>query len=309
MVRSCLAFAFVPVTTSLALSVLPRHTDAGLGSAEKCWEACGQKGGMCDWCGPGRACCRRGFDNDPIECRRVRSFIGDTHECVTPVNDSDTLQQGDECWAACGKGGYCDSCGKLGACCRKSWPDDPPECARVVNFTTTVHECVVPASENMTIAVGTDCWNACGGPGMCSACGDGKACCRRNWDSDPAICKRVVNFESDGIHECVTPLYENLSLALGDDCWSACGKSGLCSACGENRACCRRQWDSDSPECRRASGFTSQHHECVQLETILTFLMRYAAYSAVAIAVFLLIYKMQTMQEESLIGKHRNSVH
>ncbi|CAE7383406.1 LIP [Symbiodinium pilosum] len=39
-----------------------------LHSGEDCWLYCGKAGGFCDWCGAGNACCRNGYENDPLEC-------------------------------------------------------------------------------------------------------------------------------------------------------------------------------------------------------------------------------------------------
>lgn len=52
---------------------------------------------------------------------------------------------------------------------------------------------------------GEDCWGSCSGSGSCNWCGQGNACCRKNWGGDPAICKGVTDF-STYHHECVKPV-------------------------------------------------------------------------------------------------------
>lgn len=55
-------------------------------------------------------------------------------------------------------------------------------------------------------------------------------------------------------------------LQTGMDCWGHCeGMSGYCSWCGEGNACCKQGFDGDPAECKRALGFTTNHHECVAL--------------------------------------------
>jgi len=55
---------------------------------------------------------------------------------------------------------------------------------------------------------------------------------------------------------------------VGEDCWSQCseGLSGYCNWCGIGNACCKKDFGNDPAECRRAISFTSNHHECVELE-------------------------------------------
>jgi len=44
------------------------------------------------------------------------------------------------------------------------------------------------------------------------------------------------------------------------------GTSGYCeSFCGLGRGCCKRGASGDPPECKRAIGFSSDHHQCVVL--------------------------------------------
>eukprot|EP00931_Biecheleriopsis_adriatica_P047494 TRINITY_DN27387_c0_g3_i1.p1 TRINITY_DN27387_c0_g3~~TRINITY_DN27387_c0_g3_i1.p1 ORF type:complete len:513 (+),score=65.62 TRINITY_DN27387_c0_g3_i1:49-1539(+) len=52
-------------------------------AGDDCWLFCGLAGGYCDWCGAGNACCRRGSEHDPLECRGTNG-TSDHHECVVP---------------------------------------------------------------------------------------------------------------------------------------------------------------------------------------------------------------------------------
>jgi len=45
-----------------------------------CWYHC-NRGGYCEWCGAGNACCRRGYAQDPIECAGVQHYSTKHHEC------------------------------------------------------------------------------------------------------------------------------------------------------------------------------------------------------------------------------------
>jgi len=47
-----------------------------------CWEMCGEKGGFCDACGRGNACCRADEKHDPPECKRAHFGIAEYHQCV-----------------------------------------------------------------------------------------------------------------------------------------------------------------------------------------------------------------------------------
>lgn len=52
----------------------------------------------------------------------------------------------------------------------------------------------------------------------------------------------------------------------GQDCVDPCGgKPGYCNWCGEGNACCRKNFQADPEECRKAQGFTVAHHECVSV--------------------------------------------
>eukprot|EP00928_Gymnodinium_smaydae_P052296 TRINITY_DN360_c0_g4_i1.p1 TRINITY_DN360_c0_g4~~TRINITY_DN360_c0_g4_i1.p1 ORF type:complete len:4318 (-),score=748.48 TRINITY_DN360_c0_g4_i1:161-13114(-) len=46
---------------------------------KQCWDACGQKGGFCDWCGKGNACCREASGG---VCDRGVNVPKDSHVCV-----------------------------------------------------------------------------------------------------------------------------------------------------------------------------------------------------------------------------------
>jgi len=55
----------------------------GHANNEDCWGSCGGKGGKCDWCGSG-ACCRKGWNDDPDECKTAQWYHskGASHHCV-----------------------------------------------------------------------------------------------------------------------------------------------------------------------------------------------------------------------------------
>lgn len=71
------------VTCSLALYVTQLFI-TGDASGVDCWGPC--KGGNCSWCanrGHGDMCCRKGWKDDPEECRYARDFNGVRgHNCV-----------------------------------------------------------------------------------------------------------------------------------------------------------------------------------------------------------------------------------
>lgn len=52
---------------------------------------------------------------------------------------------------------------------------------------------------------------------------------------------------------------------LGKDCWKECNNnSGFCEFCGRGNACCRKNFDKDTPlECKDIPTFLTWHHECV----------------------------------------------
>jgi len=62
----------------------------------------------------------------------------------------------------------------------------------------------IPGS-NPVLNRGKDCWGSCGGKGgLCSWCGQGHACCRKGWTSDPKPCKSVPADQFlTWHHECV----------------------------------------------------------------------------------------------------------
>ncbi|CAK9073775.1 Mono- and diacylglycerol lipase (MDGL), partial [Durusdinium trenchii] len=49
---------------------------------EDCWIYCGKAGGFCDWCGAGNACCKAGYEFDPIECRGAKNASDQHHVCT-----------------------------------------------------------------------------------------------------------------------------------------------------------------------------------------------------------------------------------
>jgi len=54
-----------------------------------CWKPCGNKGGLCEWCGAGRACCRRDFEGNPAVCRGA-NYTTWHHQCVIVVPSAPT---------------------------------------------------------------------------------------------------------------------------------------------------------------------------------------------------------------------------
>lgn len=57
-------------------------------AGDECWSPCGDKGGYCSWCGEGNACCRRGFNHDPPECKDAYYFRSEyVHQCVFVEKD------------------------------------------------------------------------------------------------------------------------------------------------------------------------------------------------------------------------------
>merc|ERR1719444_234602 len=53
-------------------------------AGEDCMPSC-DKAGYCDWCGKGNACCKKGGENSPDECKSVAEFKTDKHECVAII--------------------------------------------------------------------------------------------------------------------------------------------------------------------------------------------------------------------------------
>lgn len=54
-----------------------------------CWWECGQKSGMCPFCGNGNACCRKDYGEDaPRECKGSLTFTTWHHECVVPIHST-----------------------------------------------------------------------------------------------------------------------------------------------------------------------------------------------------------------------------
>eukprot|EP00933_Yihiella_yeosuensis_P055621 TRINITY_DN5446_c0_g3_i1.p1 TRINITY_DN5446_c0_g3~~TRINITY_DN5446_c0_g3_i1.p1 ORF type:complete len:1148 (+),score=179.25 TRINITY_DN5446_c0_g3_i1:19-3462(+) len=142
--------------------VKPVHSVVQEREGQDCWTPCKQKGGYCQWCGEGKACCRKGADNDPVECLGITSFSrSDQHVCVRPpsmnVENYEELgsavapHPGEDCWYKCKGAGFCSSmCGKGNACCRKGAHNDPPECSGVTYFSSSKHHVcgIVPRFTN-----------------------------------------------------------------------------------------------------------------------------------------------------------------
>lgn len=52
-------------------------------------QECGEKSGMCPFCGNGNACCRKDETDDaPRECQGSLSFTTWHHECVVPIHST-----------------------------------------------------------------------------------------------------------------------------------------------------------------------------------------------------------------------------
>jgi len=105
---------------------------------QDCWGHCGSRGGYCDWCGVGNACCRQGEAGDPAECFNASGFSGaEQHECVqvqSPVPKVPVQHEHEDCWIYCEKaGGFCDWCGGGNACCKFGYDADPVECRGAAN--------------------------------------------------------------------------------------------------------------------------------------------------------------------------------
>jgi len=122
-----------------------------------CWPKCGWGPGFCDdFCGAGNACCRKGFDNDPPECRWATNYdlTFNSHQCVPTLlkkgteTPSGLKNQGKKCWNKCSGAGRCDWCGSSGACCKDHDFNDPIECSHAIgHLLVSDHECVlVPAN-------------------------------------------------------------------------------------------------------------------------------------------------------------------
>jgi len=141
-----------------------------------CWEACGSRGGYCEFCGEGNACCRSGSRMDPPECRDARfpRLQGKGHhQCIEPVgrhsrwsttgrHEGDNLEavqaslgyqmpfsdlSAERCLDKCGnKFGYCEGfCGTDHACCVRGSPNQPAECQtshRYLYLSSGLDQCV-----------------------------------------------------------------------------------------------------------------------------------------------------------------------
>lgn len=51
-------------------------------AGQDCWDSCNQTGGFCAHCGAGNACCRKGFAQNPSECKAAMNYLTIKHECV-----------------------------------------------------------------------------------------------------------------------------------------------------------------------------------------------------------------------------------
>jgi len=121
-----------------------RQKEAVKNTMQDCWSHCGSRGGFCDWCGVGNACCRQGEAGDPAECFNASSFSGtEQHECVqvqVPAPQVPLQHASEDCWIYCGKaGGFCDWCGGGNACCKDGHDSDPIECRGALNASHKKH--------------------------------------------------------------------------------------------------------------------------------------------------------------------------
>lgn len=118
-------------------------------------------------CGAGKACCRYGFAQDPVECKTAStSWLTNHHECVevpgataqATVSTTNPITPPADCWLKCNKtSGYCDWCGKGKACCRSGW-SGPKECTGAA--TLAYHSCVTGFTSPVApICVGILCPN------------------------------------------------------------------------------------------------------------------------------------------------------
>eukprot|EP00933_Yihiella_yeosuensis_P005785 TRINITY_DN110373_c0_g1_i1.p1 TRINITY_DN110373_c0_g1~~TRINITY_DN110373_c0_g1_i1.p1 ORF type:complete len:531 (+),score=97.78 TRINITY_DN110373_c0_g1_i1:64-1593(+) len=128
---------------------------------------------------------------------------------------------GGDCWAPCGKvSGDCPSyCGKGNACCRFKATKDPPECWGVWSWGSYKHHtCVKPVAPQIVQHTTQNCWtdskSRCTKSGWCDWCGEGNACCRQNWNSDPAECQSVTLFPTNQHHVCVKPTVKRFPTKL-----------------------------------------------------------------------------------------------
>merc|ERR1719446_118831 len=52
-------------------------------AGKDCMASCNNKAGYCDWCGVGNACCKKGAEGNPDECKGAMSeYTTEAHECV-----------------------------------------------------------------------------------------------------------------------------------------------------------------------------------------------------------------------------------
>lgn len=99
-----------------------------IGGGGACLEPCGQKPGLCpEVCGAEGACCQKGRNEDPVECRGTSGYVDnhmtegsayDYHQCVRAGSG---LAMSADCWAECGgQAGPCGACGAGGSCMHES---------------------------------------------------------------------------------------------------------------------------------------------------------------------------------------------
>ena len=247
--------ALVASTASVARPAAPKN----------CWMACGGSGLCPGFCGHGKACCMRGFEDDADSCPDDRLLPRLTyHTCAVAV----PLK-----------------------------PPPPPPPPKIVQPPKPAgaggaKQPVVPA---LLSRPPLNCWLRCGGSGLCADfCGAGMACCMMGFGDDDDTCPDVM--PKFAYHTCVKadppspPPAPKRSLVVKPlaaaskptavaaprpaaviqaggaagkaylpktskadtppNCWMQCGGSGPCPRfCGKGKACCMMGWEKDDDAC------------------------------------------------------------
>lgn len=195
-----------------------------------------------------------------INLKQAAEQGGQSDEMTTAASGIHMVSNfGKDCWSECGqKSGFCNYCGGGNACCRHDETEGPKECQGPIHFYTWHHECIAPVKQTAgsaaaaaaaatgaagvaaTVAsqslvnIGKDCWWECGQKsGMCPFCGNGNACCRKDYgEYAPRECKGSLTFTT-WHHECVVPIHSTSSqlfqklAAVGADASSLAAKKGM----------------------------------------------------------------------------------
>jgi len=93
-------------------------------SGAPCHSKCDRKSGFCPkYCGETKACCRKGWDKDNLECRGATNFVDHPGNKETPrdywqcVDPGPGLGPSEDCWEHChGRAGPCNACSLNGFC-------------------------------------------------------------------------------------------------------------------------------------------------------------------------------------------------